>query len=431
VKRPEHSIASKPQPENVQGAAANTTVAIDRRAFCRSSALALGSLAILKPLYAAVPKNDGKSAQTPAAKPDMSRMVVDSTMARYPNAPDFGGYSYFCSLYMIGQYMVYERTQDAAYLKYIQAWMNAYVDAKGNIDHELTGLDYMQPGNLMLLLYAETKEERYRLAAEKIHQRFATYPRTADGGFWHSSTEPNKVHDLWLDGTYMALPFLLRYAKLFGGEQAAYNEALKQLLLDHEHNGSKMNGLLYHAYDERGSAAWAQPVNHHSSVFWCRAIGWYGMALVDTLDVLPKDHPQRQALIAIVSSLVESLAEYQDAQTGLWFQIVDQAKLPGNWLETSSSSMFTYTIDIAVKRGYVDPKFHAAAARGYAGVLTQVSVKPDGLVDIYNICEGTDVGEAAYYLARQRNTNDPHGLGAFLLMNEEWNTSLGSMAYPR
>jgi len=419
VKRPERNTASNFHPKREQN---TVTPVIDRRTFCRSSALLLGSLSMLKPLYAAGPDE---------AKRDLSRLVVESTMARYPNAANFGGYSYFCSLYMIGQFMVYERTQDTAYLKYIQSWMNTHVDAKGNIDHELTGLDYIQPGNLMLLLYGATHDERYRLAAEKIHQRLATYPRTKDGGFWHSATEPNKVHDLWLDGTYMAVPFLLRYAKLFGGKPAAYDEAVKQLLLDHQHNGSTINGLLYHAYDERGLAAWAQPDNHHSSVFWCRAIGWYGMALVDTLDVLPKDHPQRQQLIDIVRNLVDSLATYQDAATGLWFQIIDQAKLPGNWLETSSSSMFTYAIDIAVKRGYVDPKFHAVAERGYAGVLTQLSVQSGGGVDIHNICEGTDVGEAPYYLARKRNTNDPHGLGAFLLMNEEWNTSLTSMAYPR
>jgi len=421
VKYPERSNASTTRP-----IAEDNMMALNRRAFCRNTALLLGSLSVVRSLRA-----DKPAGTDVGAKPDLSRMVVDSTMTRYPKASSFGEYAYFNSLYMIGQYMVYVRTGDKAYLKYVQDWMDSHLDAAGNVDHELTGLDYIQPGNLLLLLYAETHEKRYRVAAEKIHERFTTYPRTKDGGFWHSATEKNKVHALWLDGTYMALPFLLRYAKMFGGKQAAYDEASKQLLLDDQHNGSTEDGLLYHGYDESGIAAWAQPVNHHSSVFWGRAIGWYGMALVDTLDVLPKDHPQRPELIGIVSKLVESLTMYQDVQTGLWFQIVDQPKLAGNWLETSSSCMFIYTIDVAVKRGYVNAKFEDAAKRGYAGVLTQISIEPSGLVDLHNICEGTDVGDAAYYLARRRNTNDPHGLGAFLLMNEEWNTSLASMTYPR
>jgi len=359
---------------------------------------------------------------------DLSRMIVDATMARCPDAKKFGNYSYYNSLYMIGQYMVFVRTGDDAYLKYVQAWADSHINENGIPDHELTGLDYIQPGNLMLLLYAQTGEKRYKLAAETIHQRFATYPRTTDGGFWHSSIEENKVHALWLDGTYMAIPFLLRYAKLFGGKQAAYDEAAKQLILDHQHNGSTQSGLLYHAYDERGLAAWADPVSHHSSVFWGRAVGWYGMALVDTLDSLPQDHPQRSELLGITQHLVESLAACQDVATGLWFQILDKPTLPGNWLETSSSSMFTYLIDISVKRGFVDLRFKSNAARGRAGVLTQLTFSPNGGVDIHNICAGTDVGEVPYYLSRPRNTNDPHGLGAFLLMNEEWKTSQTSMS---
>jgi hypothetical protein len=51
-------------------------------------------------------------------------------------------------------------------------------------------------------------------------------------------------------------------------------------------------------------------------------------------------------------------------------------------------------------------------------------------VDLHSICEGPDVGEVPYYLARHRNTDDPHGLGSFLLMNEEWKISLTSMTYP-
>lgn len=357
-------------------------------------------------------------------------MVVDSTMARYPKASSFGGWVYYCAFYLLGQFMVYKRTGDPAYLRYIQKWLDAHIDSQGNIDTAITGLDYIQPGNLLLVVYAETHEERYRIAAETLHRRFNSYPRTSDGGFWHSATEVYKQHELWLDGTFMALPFLLRYGRLFGDETQACNEAAKQLLLDDKHLHAQNSGLLYHAYDERGHAPWAQPETHHSSVFWCRSIGWYGLTLVDTLDVLPHNHPQRPELMSILQRLVTSIAAYQDRATGLWYQVLDKPTMPGNWLETLSSSMFTYMIDVAVKRGHVNAIFHENAKRGYAGVMTQVSLNSDGLVDIRNICEGTDVSDASYYLARARNTNDPHGLGAFLLMNEEWNTSVASMDFP-
>jgi hypothetical protein len=47
------------------------------------------------------------------------------------------------------------------------------------------------------------------------------------------------------------------------------------------------------------------------------------------------------------------------------------------------------------------------------------------LTNLTDICEGTNVGDLAFYLARKRNTNDFHGLGAFLIMNEELGAARG------
>jgi len=125
----------------------------------------------------------------------LSKMVVYSTMARYPSATGFGEWAYFRSLYLSGQYMVYKRTGNRRYLDYIKEWIDSHVDAKGNIDHEISGLDYMQPGNLLLLMYSETGEQKYRVPATQIRTRINGYPRTQDGGYWHSSTEDYKKHD--------------------------------------------------------------------------------------------------------------------------------------------------------------------------------------------------------------------------------------------
>jgi len=54
---------------------------------------------------------------------------------------------------------------------------------------------------------------------------------------------------------------------------------------------------------------------HHSAYFWCRAIGWYGMTLVDTLDVLPKNQPGRGKLVRILRDLVAGLARRRGRKT--------------------------------------------------------------------------------------------------------------------
>jgi unsaturated rhamnogalacturonyl hydrolase len=120
-----------------------------------------------------------------------------------------------------------------------------------------------------------------------------------------------------------------------------------------------------------------------------------------------------------VQQLVKGLAKYQDPKTGLWYQVVDKGNVPENWLETSSSSMYTYVISKAVRRGYVTKSYNKVAEKGYKGVLSKISTGSDGLTNITDICEGTNVADLNYYLARKRNTNDFHGLGAFLIMNEQ------------
>jgi unsaturated rhamnogalacturonyl hydrolase len=357
--------------------------------------------------------------------PDWSRALVESTMKRYPNPADLGSWAYAKALYLLGEYLVWKRTGDDRYLQYVKGWVDSHVDAQGNIDHNLESLDAMLPGNLILLLYQETQEEKYKLAAQRIRQRLNTYPRTSDGGFWHA-TGASRQHQLWGDGVFMSMPFLVRYGRLFGDSTYANDEAAKQLLVYASHLHSP-GGLLYHAYDESGVSAWADPTTHHSPEFWCRAMGWFGMTLIDVLDVLPTDHPKRPELITLVKQLVQALAKYQDRKTGLWYQVVDKGSDPANWLETSSSSMYSYIISMAVKRGYVKKSYASVAQKGYKGVLTRISTGGDGFVNLVDTGEGTNVGDLAYYVARKRNVNDFHGLGAFLIMNESFVTGASTM----
>ena len=360
---------------------------------------------------------------------DWSQAVVESTIKRYPTAESLKGWGYAKSLYLYGEYLVYLRTKDKRYLDHIKDWIDLHVDEQGQINRPISALDYMLPGNLLLILYKETKQEKYKLAADKIRHTFDTYPRTKDGGFWHADTK-SREGQLWADGVFMSLPFLIRYGQMFGDSAYTNDEATKQLLIYAKHLSDPQTGLLFHAYDESGAQAWADPVTHHSHFFWCRAIGWYALTLIEVLELLPANHPNRPKLIALVQQLVKAFARFQDKKTGLWYQVVDKGDLAENWLETSSSSMYTYAIWMAVKRGYVSKRYREVALKGYKGVLTKLSVGADGLTKLVDICEGTNVGDLAYYFARKRNENDFHGLGAFLIMNEQLRTTMAGGTPP-
>src|SRR5258706_807467 len=148
--------------------------------------------------------------QTAFAATDWSKAVVDSTMKRYPTAESLKGWGYAKSLYLYGEYLVYLRTKDRRYLQHVKDWIDLHIDEKGTINRPINALDYMLPGNLCLILYKETKQEKYKQCAANIRRDFDMYPRTKDGGFWHANTE-SRAWELWADCYFMTLPFLVRY----------------------------------------------------------------------------------------------------------------------------------------------------------------------------------------------------------------------------
>ncbi|RSD26015.1 glycoside hydrolase family 88/105 protein [Amycolatopsis eburnea] len=384
-----------------------------RRAVLAGSLGALGALAAAGPVARAADRLPPIGGAAPP--PDWSRAVIDSTMTRY--TPDkIGGWGYTLGLYLYGQYLFYKRTGERKYLDYIVAWYDRFITDSG-ISNSFTNLDAMRSCQMLPLLHAETGRKKYKTAADQLRKRFPGYPRTSDGGMFHATS---KVGQLWGDGVYMAQPFLALYGAAFNDGTYCFEEAAKNISVYFSHLREPAKGLLYHAYDEDGSESWASGTGHHSKYHWARAIGWFGMAAVDILEVLPPNHPRRAALIDVVRFLAAGYQRYQDPATGRWYQVVDRGGDPKNWLETSASSMYAFTLARGVERGYLPPEYQAVADKGYAGVLKKISLGADGLTNITDICEGTNVGDLSYYYARARRTNDFHGLGAFLIMNEQF-----------
>ncbi|MFH9548354.1 glycoside hydrolase family 105 protein [Streptomyces sp. NPDC017435] len=391
-----------------------------RRLGASLTACALATAGLLT-VSAAAPQADRPTAPVtrPAAATDWSVALVDSTTARLTPST-IGGWSYPVGLYLYGQYLTYRRTHEPRYLAYIKSYVDRFVHDDGTIDQNFNSLDSMQAGRLLVILHHETGQDRYRKAARKIRDRLNSYPRTSDGGFWHADTS-SRAHQLWSDGVYMVNPFLVEYGAEFGDTAYANDEAARQLSV----YGRRLqvpNGLLRHAYDESKTVSWADPQTGLAPESWCRAVGWYSMAIVDVLDALPARHARRPQLLGILRNLAAGLERYQDPVSGRWFQVIDKGSRSGNWTETSCSSMFTYALSRGAQQGYIDAHYQSVARSGYEGVLARISLGPDGRTDLTDISIGTNVGDYDFYVARPRETNDFHGLGAFLIMNEQLRT---------
>jgi len=350
---------------------------------------------------------------------DWSVAVVNSTMARFTPGT-LGGWSYTRGLYLWGQYLVYKRTGNPAYLTYIKNWADRFVHSDGSIDQSFNNLDSMQSGNVLIALFRETGQSKYRTAANKIRNRLNTYPRTRDGGWWHANSDSRR-NQLWGDGVFMVLPFLARYGQTFGDSDGfASRETARQLEVYFSHLRDNGLNLLRHAYNQDKDTSWADPVTGQSPIPWCRAMGWFGMATIEVLEILPATHPRRQALIDIIRFLAVGWERNQDPHSGRWFQVVNRGDRSDNWTETSCSSMYTYVLSRGVERSYIDAHYRDVAAKGWRGVLQRISKGSDGRTNLTEICIGTNVGDSyAFYRDRPRATNDFHGLGAFLIMQEQ------------
>ena len=339
-------------------------------------------------------------------------------------------WTYDHGLVLKGIERVYTATHDKQYLTYIKESMDHFVADDGSIrtySLDAYNLDNILPGRNLLFLYKTTGQEKYRKAAALLREQLKTHPRTSEGGFWHKKIYPSQM---WLDGLFMGEPFYAEYAVTFR-EDAAFDDIARQFILMERHSRDDKTGLLYHGWDESKQQRWANPTTGRSPNFWGRAMGWYAMALVETLDYFPQKHPQRAELIAILNRLAVAVAKYQEPHSGLWYQVLDKAGEKGNYLESSAACMFVYALAKGVRNGYLPASYMKVAERGYQGILKQfVKYDAGGRLNL----EGT-VGVAGlggnpyrdgsyeYYIGEKVVTNDPKGIGAFLLAATEMETA--------
>jgi unsaturated rhamnogalacturonyl hydrolase len=356
---------------------------------------------------------------TPLTESSWSQRIAAATLTRYDMAQSRWHYKH--GLLFKGIYHLWQKTGNGRYWQSLQAYVDQFVSPNGEIRtyrEDEYNIDQINPGKLLFPLYRETGELRYRQAMNHLRQQLRHQPRTSEGGFWHKKIYP---YQMWLDGIYMGSVFYAEYAAEFN-EPDVLDDVAFQFLTIEKHTREPQTGLLYHAWDESRKMPWANPTTGCSPHFWSRAIGWYVMALVDVLDVFPSDHPARPEFIKILMRTLTAVTRYQDKETGLWWQILDQSNRPGNYLEASGSCMFVYALAKGVRKEYLEPEWLAVANRAFSGLLQNlVTIDEEGRVDLHGVCSTAGLGGVPYrdgsfeyYVNEPIITNDLHGVGAFL-----------------
>jgi unsaturated rhamnogalacturonyl hydrolase len=200
---------------------------------------------------------------------------------------------------------------------------------------------------------------------------------------------------MWLDGLYMSSPFLSEYAKTFNKPEL-FDEVAHQILTMEQNARDRKTGLLYHGWDECKEQEWCDPATGRSRHFWSRAMGWYVMALVDSLEHFPRTHVKRGTIAGIFERIAGALEKVQDMDSGLWYQILDQGNREGNYLEATGSCMFVYSIAKGVRLGYLSRYYRKLAIKGYEGLLKHLVTHDESGVHLHKICYGAGLGNRPY-----------------------------------
>ncbi len=331
-------------------------------------------------------------------------------------------WSYDQAVVLKGIAGVWHKTGDGKYFAYMQQCMDRFVDNDGNIHtykQDDYNIDNVLCGRILLTLFKVTGEEKYYKAAKKLREQLSSQPRTKEGGFWHKKRYPNQM---WLDGLYMGEPFYAEWSAYFKGD-SSFTDIAHQFIWMEQHARDAKSGLLYHGWDESKTERWADKTTGLSPNIWARAMGWYGMALVDALPCFPDSHEGKKELIAILNRYAAAVQKAQDPKSGLWWDIMNSPGKKGNYFEASASSMFVYTMAKGVRMGYLPASYLPVAKKGYDGIVKsfietdesgQTNLK--GTVSVSGL-GGTPYrdGSFEYYTGEKVVVNDPKGVGAFIL----------------
>lgn len=315
---------------------------------------------------------------------------------------------------------VYEKTGDKRFFDAAKANVDKYVTEDGDIltyEPQKHNIDMICMGRTAIRMYKATGEKKYETACRHLIAQLMEQPRTAEGGFWHKDIYPQQM---WLDGIYMASPFMVEFAVTFGEMQWA-DEAVKQMTLIFEKTRLE-SGLHAHAWDSAKAQPWANPENGLSPHVWGRAMGWFVMAHADVLMSLPKEHPGYEKLAAQLDSLLHAVVDAR-GEDKLWHQVMDRPANEENYAESSCSVMFIYGLAAAHQMGLACDKALEVAKESMEALWEKnVITAADGYPELTKICKvaglgGTPYrsGSYEYYVTELVCSGDTKGTAPFLM----------------
>ena len=349
---------------------------------------------------------------------------------------------------------------DNKYIDFVKNYVNYYIKETGeflyissqeeynptiNGAFRANELDSYCESRILFDLYQYTKDERYNNAINRSYDYLLNMPMCVNNiNYCHKAIYNNQIY---LDGFYMYVPFLVKYAN-FKKDYTIYDNIIKQYKYVYEHQRNTENGLYYHCLDTAKSIFWANKETGVSESVWSRGLGWYIMSLVDSIEYFPKD--KQTYLINILNEAINSIYKYKDNDTNMYYQLIDKGNTSyevsydkylkylnnqkytsdatiSNYLESSGSSMIAYTMMKGARLNYLDNKYLNIGKKSFEGIYNHSFNKTNNTLN--DICLSAGLGPENkpyrdgtpyYYLAEKVVSNDAKGVGPFIMAYIEY-----------
>lgn len=321
---------------------------------------------------------------------------------------------------------LYKVTKNEKYFSFAESYISYRIEEDGTIrgyHKEELNIDNINEGKNLFTLYDLTGKEKYAKATAKIYEQILEMPRTKDGNFWHKMIYPNQV---WLDGLYMAQPFYMEYEKRFHNKENC-DDIYQQFFYVEKYMKDPDTGLYYHAYDASKSMFWADQKTGLSQNFWLRALGWFSMALLDTLALADKEDKQYEHLLQMYRDLIDAMLKYQSKE-GMWYQVPNFPDREKNYLETSGSSIMAYCLLKGVRLGFLPQSYVSYGKKAFQGICDMYLSTVEGEMSLGGICLVAGLGPEnnprrdgsyEYYMSEPIVKDDAKGTAPFLLAYAE------------
>ncbi|MCR5605877.1 MAG: glycoside hydrolase family 88 protein [Treponema sp.] len=342
------------------------------------------------------------------------------------------GWDYIDGCMILSLLEFYDTTKDKKYLNFSDYYEDFRIkeDENGNVTiigykKDTWNLDEVNGAKNLITLYELTGKEKYKKAADLIYSQVIEQPRTKEGNFWHKKIYPDQI---WLDGLYMALPYYMEYEVKFN-DSKNIDDIYKQFFNVYDIMRNKETGLYYHAYDSSRKSFWCSKETGLSQNYWLRSLGWYSMALLDTLTKAgDKGSDNWNKLKNIYIELMDSMLKYQD-ESGMWYQVPNFPGKGKNYLETSGSAIMSYALTKGARLGFLSEKYREAGVKAFEGICSKYLKTDKGNMSLGGICLVAGLGPETntrrdgsfdYYMSEPIVQDDAKGVGPFILAYNEY-----------